>query len=42
MFCLFVAMTDASILAAVLGMFSLLAALSALSYDVLTSAVVAR
>ena len=40
--CLFVAVTGASILAAVLGMFSLLAALSALSYDVLTSAVVVR
>ena len=42
LYCLFVAVTDASILAAILGMFSLLAALSALSYDVLTSAVVAR
>ncbi len=41
-YCLFVALTDASILAAVLGMSSLLVALSALSYDVLTSAVVAR
>jgi hypothetical protein len=42
MLCLIVALTDASILAAVLGMLSLLAALSALSYDVLTSAIVAR
>lgn len=42
MLCLIIALTHASILAAALGMFSLLAALSALSYDVLTSAVVAR
>lgn len=42
LYCLVVAMTDASILAAVVGMLSLLAALSALSYDVLTSVVAAR
>jgi len=40
--CLVVAINNASIPAAVVGMFSLLGALSALSYDVLTSAVVAR
>jgi len=42
MFCLVFAVKDASLFSAVLGLFSLLAALMTLSYDVLTSVVVAR